>query len=218
MCGNVSGVIVLQDIVSESFHSHSESVHSHSSGLLACPVCCLVWIIIPYKEAFHILWYRTVQKVHCLMRQVQLTVPVCLHNQRNICCKTWHKKLETEICIGCHTLYWQIYQQWTDETLCVAPACCLHTVRLGIVCDSWDITLKYHLCCNFRRPSAFIHRSSPFVHPLIDICDCFASSHKPVRHRQVTATLFTDTSCGNVGQYQLNSNIDVFVFVCVCAF
>ena len=42
MCGNVSGVIVLQDIVSESFHSHSESVHSHSSGLLACPVCCLV--------------------------------------------------------------------------------------------------------------------------------------------------------------------------------
>jgi len=35
MCGNVSGVTVLQEMV-------SGSVHSHSIVLLACPVCCLV--------------------------------------------------------------------------------------------------------------------------------------------------------------------------------
>jgi hypothetical protein len=35
MCLNVLDVIVLQDTV-------SGSVHSHSIGLLVCPVCCLV--------------------------------------------------------------------------------------------------------------------------------------------------------------------------------
>jgi len=133
MCGNVSGVTVLQEMV-------SGSVRSHSSDLLACFVCCPVWIVITFKEAFPILWYQAVQKVHCLMCQVQLTVPVGLHHQSNVCCKTWHKKPGTEVCIGCHTLYWQFYQQWTDEFWCVAPVCWLHIVVLGIVCDSRVIT------------------------------------------------------------------------------
>jgi len=142
----VSGGIVLQEIF-------SGSVHSHSIYLLACPVCCWVWIIITKKEAFHILFYQTLGKLHCLMCQVQLTVPVGLHHQRNICCKTWHKKYGTEACIGCHTLYWQFYHQWTDESWCVAPACCLQTVVLGIVCESGDIAVMYCLCCNCNRLS-----------------------------------------------------------------
>jgi len=115
-------------------------------------VCRRVWII-NMKKAFHFLLYHTVQKVHCLMCQVQLIVPVGLHHERNICCKTWHKKPVTEVCISCHTLYWQFYHQWTGESWCVAPACCLHTVVPRIVCDSVT-AVKYRLCCNCSRPSS----------------------------------------------------------------
>ena len=212
MCGNVSDVSVLQEIF-------SGSVHSQSSGLLVCLVCCPVWIRITQKEAFHFLFYPTLGKLHCLMCQVQLIVPVGLHHQRNICCKTWHKKPETHVCIGCHILYLQFYHQWTDESWCVTPACCLHTVVPTIVCDIllWNyvclvtvvaslctIAVKFRLCCNCSHPFCC---STPFVHLLTDI----ASSLKPVWH--VTAMLFTDMSCGNVGHYQLNSNIGVFVCV-----
>jgi hypothetical protein len=122
------------------------SLTLYLSFSMSC-VCCPVWIIT-YKEAFHILWYQTMQKVHCLKYQVQLTVPVGLHHQSNICCKTWHKKPVTEVCIGWHTLCWQFYHQWTDGSWCVAPFCCLHTVVLGTVCDSRDIAVKLCLSCN----------------------------------------------------------------------
>ena len=158
MCGNVTVVTVLQEMV-------SEFVHSHSSGLLACLVCCLVWIIITYKEGFHILWYQTLEKVHCLMCEVQLTVPVGLHNQSNVCCKTWHKKRGNEVCIVCHALYWQFYQQWTDESWCVTPACCLHTVMLGTVCDSRDIAVKCRLFCNCSHPSTSYSPFNPICTP-----------------------------------------------------
>jgi len=79
--------------------------------------------------------------VPCSAESTLLIVPVVLHHQRNICCKTWHKKPVTEVCISCHILYWQFYHQWTDESWCVAPACCLHTVVPGIVCDSRDIVV-----------------------------------------------------------------------------
>ena len=144
---NVSGVTDLQEMV-------SVSVHSHSIYLSACLVCVHPVFIITYKEAFHILWYRTMQKVHCLKYQVQLIVPVGLHHQSNICCKTWHKKPVTQVNIGCHALCWQFYHQWTDGSCCVAPAWCLHTVVLGPVYDSRDIAMKLYLTvlpCHIRR-------------------------------------------------------------------
>jgi len=152
MCGNVSGVTDLQEMV-------SGSVQSRSSYLLVCLVCCLVWIIITYKESFHILLYQKLEKFYGLIWQVQLIVPVGLHHQRNVCCKTWHKKPGTEVCIGCHALYWQFYQQWTDEFWCVAPACCLHTVVPGIVCDGRDIAVK---CRLFHIASCLSSYYSPF--------------------------------------------------------
>ena len=79
--GNVSGVIVLQEVL-------SGSVHSYSSGLLVCLLCHPVSIIMTQQEAFHILLYQTLEMVHCLICQVLLIVPVGLHYQRNICCKT----------------------------------------------------------------------------------------------------------------------------------
>ena len=158
----------------------SGSVHLHSSGLLTCLVCCPVWIIIPYKEVFHILWYQTVQKVHCLMCQVQLTVPVGLHHQRNICCKTWHKISGTEVCIGCHTLYWQFYQQWTDGSWCVAPTCCLHTVVVGIVCDIGTLLWSYVSVVIVVAPVHIFCPSTSFVHRFTDISYRSASSHKAV--------------------------------------
>ena len=91
--------------------------------------------------------------VPCSAESTLLIVPVVLHHQRNICCKTWHKKPVTEVCISCHTLYWQFYHQWTGESWCVAPACCLHTVVPRIVCDSVT-AVKYRLCCNCSRPSS----------------------------------------------------------------
>ena len=177
----------------------SEPVHSHSIGRLECPVCCLVWIIIPYKEAFHILWYQTVQKVHCVMCQVQLTVPVGLHHQRNICCKTWHKKPGTEVCIGCHTLCWQFYHQWTDVSWCVAPACCLHTVVPGIVCDSRDIPVKFHLFCYSSCLSPYY---SPFnlIFTPFDWIYLSVLPHHLSWYECVTSRLVTDMSCGNMGQ------------------
>ena len=159
MCVNVSGFTFLQEIL-------SGSVHSHSSGLLACLLCCPVWIIITQKEAFLILWYQALGKVHCLMCQLQLIVKFGLHHQRNICCKTWHKKPGTEVRIGCHALSWQFYQQWTDESRCVAPACYLHTVVLGIVCDSRDIAVKYRVCCKCSRPSPSYSRVHPHFYTL----------------------------------------------------
>jgi len=49
MYGNVSGVIVLQEVV-------SGLGHSHCSNFLFCLLYCWVWRLISYKEAFHILW------------------------------------------------------------------------------------------------------------------------------------------------------------------
>jgi hypothetical protein len=93
-------------------------------------------------------------------------VPVGLHHQRNICYKTWHKKPGTEVCIGCQALYWQFYQQWADESCCVAPVCCLHTVVPGIVCDSGDSAVKFRL---FRNSSCL----SPYYSPFNPICTLF---------------------------------------------
>jgi hypothetical protein len=56
-------------------------------------------------------------------------------------------------------LYWQFCQQWTDESWCVAAACCLHTVVLGIVCESRDIAVKYRL---FHTSSCRSTYYSPF--------------------------------------------------------
>ena len=190
----------------------SGSVHSHSCGLRLCLICCLAQIVTQ-KEAFHILWYQTVQKGHCPVCQVQLIVPVGLHHQRNVCCKTWHKKPGTEVCIGCHTLYWQFYQQWTDESLCVAPTCCLHTVLPGIVCESGDIAVKYHLCCNCSHPS-WSYSSvnlvcTPFDRVFLTVLSCHISWYD-------MSVPCWSLICGNVGQYQLNSNIGVCVCMRVC--
>jgi hypothetical protein len=112
-------------------------------------------------------------------------------------------------------LYWQFYQQWTDESWCVAPACCLHTVVLGIVCDSRDTAEKYHLCCNCSRPSLsclpFNPVCTPFDRYIWQFCLITLAG---MTH--VAAMLVTVMSCGNMGQYQLNSNMCVCVCVCVC--
>ena len=125
------------------------------------------------EKAFYFLLYHSVQKVHCLMCQVHLTVPFGLHQQRNICCKTWCKKPVTEVCIGCHTLYWQFYQQWTDVSWCVAPPPCPHTVVPGIVCESGDIAVKYRLGCNWSQ-------SSPSYSSLNRVCTPFDSVYLTV--------------------------------------
>ena len=117
------------------------------------------------EKAFHFLLYHSVQKVHCLICQIQLTVPFVLHQQRNICYKTLHKKPVTEVCIGSHTLYWQFYHQWTDESWWVAPACCLHTVVPKIICDSRDMAVKFHLCCKFRWLSSSYLLFNPVCTP-----------------------------------------------------
>ena len=117
------------------------------------------------QKAFLILWYQTMQ-VYCLMCQVQLIIPVGLHRQRNVCCKTWHKKPGTEVCIGCHTLYWQFYHQWTEESWCVEPACCVHSVVPRIVCESRDIAVIVVIVV---APHRLFRHSTPFVPPLTDI-------------------------------------------------
>jgi hypothetical protein len=103
------------------------------------------------------------------MCQVQLIVPVGLHHHMNICCKTWHKKPVTAVCIGCHTLCWQFYHQWLDECWCVAAACCLHIIVPGIVCGSGDITVKFQLCCNCCHSSTSYAPFNPIYTPLTDI-------------------------------------------------
>jgi hypothetical protein len=130
------------------------------------------------------------------MCQVQLIVPIGLHDHSNMCCKTWHIKPGTEVCIGCHTLCWQFYHQWTDECWCVAPACCLHTVVPGIVCDSGDVTVKFWLCCNCSHLSLSYLPFNPVCTAFDDIylailphhISWYDTCHCPVGHRYVMVT------------------------------
>ena len=192
----------------------SGSVHSHSSGLLACLVCCPVWIIITQKEAFPVLLYQAVQKVNCVMCPSTVDSTSWSAPPEECMLQTWYKKPGTEVCIGCHALYWQFYQQWTDESWCVAPACCLHIVVLGIVCYSRDIAENYHLRCNCSHPSCSYSPFNPVCTPFngyIWLFCLFTLAYMT----HVSAMLVTDMSCGNVGQYHLNSNVGVCVCVCV---
>ena len=133
------------------------------------------------KQEFSVSSWRSNQgyiKMHG-QPTIKLIVPVIPHRQRNICCKTWHKKPGTEVCVGCHTLSWQFYDQWTDESWCVAPVCCLHTVVLGIV--TVGILLRSIVSVVIVVvPLCLICHSTPFVPPLTDITDRSASSHKLV--------------------------------------
>jgi len=132
------------------------------------------------------------------MCQVQLVVSVGLHHQRNVCCKTWHKKPGTEVCIACHTLY----QQWTDESWCVAPACCLHTVVLGIVCDSRVITETFAFNPHLYTLWRIYLTALPHHITWYDTCQCI------VGHRM---------SCGSEVQYHsISWTVVCVVCVCVC--
>jgi hypothetical protein len=109
-------------------------------------------------------------------------------------------------------LYWQFYQQWTDEYWCVAPACCRHSVVLGIVCESRDIAEKFHLFIILAASLHIIHRSTPFVQPLTDMSDYSDTLHCLVWHMSLRVW----SQICHVGIWVIISWTVTLVCVCVC--